>query len=286
MTVWFKGYVKQIEQTINGDPYTITCSDELIRAIDFFIVPDSPDSSFTRQNIAAETLVSDVLGLAGSFSYDYQATSYTLAVNGTTAEVKLVSSYDYCKSIADLLAWSFWADRDGVVNFKNRKPYVMSGTSGQVGDVADTAVSGLLINDDVSTSNILSMQYRYHERDLRNKIVVWGNNGITSVASASSPYLPSGYYKTVLFSNTIIGSQDAADKTAEYNLTLLNRLTEEASVSLTGDYRYTARTAVNVDVALLSLDQVAYVYSVEHRWNKEGFISNLELRLWWILIFI
>ena len=271
----FTGYVKSIEQTVPENIYSITCSDKLIRASDFFIVPDSPTSSFTRSNIAAEQLVEDVLGLSGITGVDSQATSFTLAVNGTEAEVKLVSSYDYSKSIADLLAWHLWADRGGTINFKNRKPYVMLGTSGQPGDIADVPLSGKEIND----SNAINIVYRVSEVDLRNKVVVWGYNGITASSSATSPYLPDGYFKTVLFSNDLVDTQDMADRVALYNREALNRPNREVTASVIGDYILQTRKTINVSLSnSVGVEEQMYIFSATHSWSSAGYEVSLVLR--------
>jgi hypothetical protein len=274
----FSGFVKQISYSIPEKMYTIQGQDAMIRAVDYFIAADTPDSTFKRSDIAAEELVEQVLELAGITSYDYQATYYVCAVNGTTAEVSLVTAYDYCRSIADLIAWNLWADRTGTIQFRNRKPYVMTGTSGQPGDVADSPIA-VGISDEPGNRNLLTITYTEDEGDLRNKIVVWGTEGVSYTASASSPYLPSGFYKTILFSNTIIGNSDAAQKTANYNLALYNHLTKQVSVSVVGDYRFEARKTVNLYEEVLGIDQQAYIYSARHNWSKEGYICSMELRL-------
>jgi len=270
----FTGYVKAIEHNVPENLYTLTCSDVLVRASDFFIVPDSPTTAFSRTNIAAEDLVKDVLALAQITVVVPQETNYTLAVNGTVAEVKLISAYDYCKSIADLIAWHIWAGRDGTVYFKNRKPYVMTGLSGQPGDVADTSLSGKLITETNSVNGI----YRVSEVDLRNKVVVWGHNGITATASDSSPYLPSGFYKTVLFSNEIIDSQTMANRTASYNLAAMNRPNREVTVSVLGDYELKARETINVTLTTLGINEEMYIFSANHTWSRAGYEVSLVLR--------
>jgi len=272
--VIFTGYVKSIERTVPDNMYTIIASDILIRASDFFIVPDSPDTAFSRSNIAAEDLVEDVLALAGITSFVAQATSYTLAVNGTIAEVKLISAYDYSRSIADLLAWHLWAGRNGVTYFKNRKPYVMTGDSGQPGDIADTPLSGKLITE----ANTISMVYRQSEVDLRNKVVVWGAEGISASASEESEYLPDGFYKTVLFSNGIIDSQTMAQRTAEYNLDMLNRLTREVTLTVLGDYELEARKTINTTLSTFGLNEQMYIFSANHLWSANGYEVSLLLK--------
>jgi hypothetical protein len=115
----FTGYVKQIDRKVPDNSYTITAHDVMTRAIDFFVASSNPESPFKRRNISAEDLVQDVLELSGLNSFNMQPTSFTLAI-GTDAEVNLISAYDYCNSIADIVAWHLYADIDGVVNFVNR----------------------------------------------------------------------------------------------------------------------------------------------------------------------
>lgn len=271
--VIFNGWVKQIERTVPEDVVTITASDELIKAVDFYIAPDDPDAPFSRSNIPAEFLVRDVLLLAQVSNYEYQETNYTLAVGETAAEVKLISSYDYCRSIANLIAWNLWADRSGKVLFKNRKPYVMDGLSSQPGDVADVSI--LTITD----AEIDSISYTISERDLRNRVVVWGADDIKFTASIASPHLPAGFFKTILFSNRIIDTDELAIKTANYNLELFNRLNKNANVTVTGDTTLQARTVITLNETTLGLNQDAYVFSCQHRLGSGGYTCSLELRL-------
>ncbi len=271
--VIFNGFIKQIERTVPEDVITITASDELIKAVDFYIAPDDPDAPFSRSNIPAEYLVRDVLLLASISNYGYQETFYTLAVGETPAEVKLISSYDYCKSIANLIAWNLWADRDGKVWFKNRKPYVMDGLSSQPGDVADVSI--LTITD----SEIHNIAYTVSERDLRNRVVVWGADDIQYTASIASPHLPTGFYKTILFSNRIIDTTEMAIKTANYNLELFNRLNKSANVTVAGDTTLQARTVITLNETELGLNQDVYVFGCQHRLGDGGYTCSMDLRL-------
>lgn len=277
-TTVFGGYIKMIDRDIPNNTYNITCQDAMIRAVDYFVAPDNPNVPFSRTNIAAETLVGDVLALAGLTNYSHQDTSFTLAVNGTTAEVKLIGAYDYANSIADLVAWHLWASDDGTINFKNRKPYVMYGTSGQPGDIADTALAGKVISDTDGTYNILSFAYSKNEKDLRNKVVVWGAYNIYATASASSPYLPSDFYKILLFSNPIVDTQDMAQRTADYNLALFNRLGRTVTTEIIGDPYIRARKVIAVKEAYTGLDENFYIYGCQHNWSSSGYTQSLELR--------
>jgi hypothetical protein len=278
-TTVFGGYIKQISQDVNKGTYTITASDILTRATDYFIVPTSPTDSFTRSNISGEQLISDLLALASITSTDLGTTSFTFATT-SPLEIKLVSVYDFCKEICDLLSWHIWADKNGVVHFKNRKPYVMvaGAESSQPGFVVDSIV-GATITD----NEIISASYIESNADIRNKIVVQGSGDIYATASAVSPYLPniSGnpFYASVFFSDyQLITTQEDAQKAADYNLLLLNRLHKTLNLDIIGDVTRNCWTALHVTSSKLDIDSDFYVYGLTHSVSNGGFITSLELR--------
>ena len=273
--VVFAGYVKQIEHKIQENTYSITANDILIRASDYFIVPSNPDDSFKRRGISAEDPVREVMAMAGLTSFTYDATYFTFGIN-SDVEVKLVSSYDYSRMIGDYITWTVRADRNGTVHFENRKPYVMTGSTGQPGDVPDVPTSYT-----IQDSNLISFSKFVNEKNLRNKVVVWGADGVYAEASASSPYLPAGFYKTVLLSAPdLIGDVGTAQACANYNLNLLNRLTEGISATVLGDHSLTARTVIKSNVVSITphITNNWYVFTAEHNWNRSGYTTNLELR--------
>ncbi len=258
----FFGYVKQIERTVPDDKYLITVHDVMSRAVDYFIASSTPDNPFTRSSISAENLVRDVMALAGLTSFNFDATSFTFAVNNP-AEVNLASSYDYCKAITRILAWHLYADINGVVQFVDRKPYVMGG---------DTPIK--TIND----SDILNITRTTSDHDLRNRIVVYGAPGITAETSAVSPFLPPGFFKTVVLSSSIVDLQSMADDAAAFNLTLLNRLTKEMIIEVEGDQDLIARKVIHVHQTNLGEDDDWYIYSSDHSYGSSGYITTLNLR--------
>lgn len=277
--VLFRGYVKGVEKKIPDGTYTITCNDILIRAIDYFIASSSPESPFTRSNITAEALVGDVLELAGITAYDYTSTMFTFGVN-SPVEVNLVSALDFCKLIADIIAWHIYADRDGTVWFVNRKPYVMTGDSGQPGDVEDVPLK--------TVTGKLTLQKTSSERDLRNKIVVYGRNPISAETSAEESYnpdtdtyeqiLPDGFYKTAVVASEWIDTEQIAQDAADYNLDLFNRLTSQATASIVGDSDLSARVVVTFEDTITGMSGNWYIFSCEHQWSSQGYITNLGLR--------
>lgn len=270
----FTGYVKQIDRAIPNNTYTITAHDILVRAIDFFVVSDNPEEPFKRTNISAEDLVADVLALAQITGIDADPTNFVFAT-ASEAEVNLVSSYDYCKSIADYITYHLYADENGTVHFLNRKPYVMvagSPEASQPGFVADTS-SGTI--DD---TKIITFTYKESEQDLRNKVVVYGTPGVYATAQASSPYLPAGYYKAVAFATPLIDVQGYAQQAADYNLLILNRLTRQVSMTTLGDPSYMARKVFTIDEDISGINDNYYVLICEHSWSPSGYTCTMELR--------
>ena len=118
----FSGYVKNVQRSQAPSLYEITCSNAMVRALDFFIVSSNPLAPYSRQNISAETLVSELMAMAG-LGVSADGTGFTFATKGYPLEVNLTSVYDYCKFIANILAWHIWADESGTVHFENRPAY-------------------------------------------------------------------------------------------------------------------------------------------------------------------
>ncbi len=262
-TVEFTGYVKNIEIKEPERVYTVTANNVLIRAVDYFVAASNPEEPFKRSNIAAENLVRDVLELAGLTNYTADPTSFTFAIS-SPAEVNLTSAYDYCKFIADILAWHLYADTSGLIHFVDRKPYPV---------VSDPSVYTL---DD---PEILTINYTISDRDLRNRVVVYGTNNIHAEASASSPYLPAGFYRSVVVAAPgVIDSQSMAQQAANYNLTRYNRLTYRTSISMTGNVDFSARQCITVNKSEIGVSGKWYVFGKNNVWSKQGFITNLELR--------
>jgi hypothetical protein len=272
-SVLFRGYIKQVERTIPDDTYIITAHDVMIRAVDYWLVSSNPENPFSRRNIKAERLVRDVLAEAGLTNFGYTNTYFTYATGEMPAEVNLVSAYDYCHGLAELLTFHMYADTNGKCWFINRKPYPMDGASGQVGDIADVPI-GTITEDDFLYAN-----YRITEKNLRNRVVVYGGEGIFAEKKASSPYLPSGFYKTAVLSSSIIATKSLARDICSYNLSFWNRLNYEISTEILGDPSVMARETINFTSSDLGLSsEEFYIYSSEHKWSKDGYTVGLELR--------
>jgi len=261
----FSGYVKQKEHAESGTGriYTLTCSDVLIRAQDFFIASSDPNSPFTRSNIAAEDLVEDVLALASLTNYTSDATSFTFAVHNPLT-VNLTSSYDYCRFISDILAWHIYADENGLVHFVDRRPYVMGGDTSEF---------------TITASQILDVKRTVTDRNLRNRVVVYGNGDVHATAQASSPYLPAGFYKSVVVSApTVFDTQEMAQAAADRNLTILNRLTESVNATVVGNPDLLARKIITMNRSSIDISGTWYVFAAAHALGRAGYTTTIELR--------
>ncbi len=284
----FTGYIKQIERKVPDNTYIVTAHDVLTRAVDFFVVSSDPEDPFKRRNIKAEDLVQDVLELAGLNSFSMQNSYFTLAI-GVDAEVNLVSAYDYAKSIVDLVAYNMWADSSGTVHFANRKPYVMDGDpeeeSEQAGYVQDSPGSDTAT---ITDSQILKYTYNVHERDLRNRIVVYGNENAHKDASKTTSYdpitktyiqvLPSGFYKSVVFASPLLTRSSHMQQACDYNLVMLNRLNYEIGLTIIGDTSCVARKVIEINSTSMGINSDWYIYTSDLNWGKSGFTNTLVLR--------
>lgn len=258
------GYVKQVEVKEPDKFYTITIANAMIRAVDFFIAGSTPTDVFKRQNISAEDLVEDIMNLAGLTSFASDSTSFTFAIH-TPVEVNLTPAYDYAHFIANIIAYNLYADNDGTVQFRDRRPYPEGGDSSVYTITAD---------------EVVEVGHQISDRDIRNKVIVYGSGNIHAEASASSPYLPAGYYRTVVVAAPgVIDSQSMASQAASFNLSLLNRLTQSLSITIIGKTDLFARQCVTVNLPDLGISSEKwYIYSVEHNWSKAGYLTSLELR--------
>lgn len=259
------GFVKNIELSEPEKKYVITIANVLIRAVDFFIAAENPAVPFSRRNITAEDLIQDILELSGLTSFNMESTSFTFAINNPV-EVNLTGAYDYAKFLANIIAYTLYADNNGVVHLINRRPYPVGA------EPADYTIT-------VAGDAIIESSYERSDHDIRNKIIVYGSEGISATASATSPYLPAGFYRTVVVAAPgVIDTQSMASQAASYNLDLLNRLTQKVNVIMKGQTNIFPRTIADVTVTDIGVSGTWYVYAVTHDWSKAGYTTTMELR--------
>ena len=253
------GYVKEINPTRPPGEYRIVIYDVLILAEDFLIVSDDPNAPLTYSNIQAETLVGNVLALASLTNYSGSHPGFTFGVNNPV-KVQLVKSWDFVRQVCHMLAWHCHADNTGKVYFSDRKPYVMGGDSS-----VHTFEPG-------SGKDLILINHTRSDEKMRNRIVVYGYDGLSASASAApcaGISLPSGFYKTAVIAYPdIIDDQAMAQATANYNLTLLNRVTETVTLDAVGNTGVLRNRVVSIDVPALSLSGNWFVYECTHRISK------------------
>lgn len=259
----FSGYVKSVQRSQQPTLYEISCANSMIRAVDYFIVSSNPEEPFSRSNISAEALIGELMSMAGLNNYAGGGTGFTFATRGEPLEVNLASSYDFSKMIADIVAWHLYCDNDGQIHFTYLPPFPNGGSS-----VAT-----------LNNSNLLAVSYYRSDRDLRNRVVVYGAEDVYAEAKASSPYLPGGFYKSVVVAApNIITSNEVAQMSADYNLAKLNRLTIGGTATIIGDPNIACRSEVSVNKSDIGMSGNFLVYGCEHDWSKDGYKTNLELR--------
>jgi hypothetical protein len=257
------GYVKNVERNVPDNTYTINIQDKMVRAIDYFIASSNPNTPFTRSAIPAEDLIQDLMALAGLTAYNGGTTNFIYGYT-VPVEVNLTGCYEYCKQLADILAWHIYVDSSGVVQFQERKPFVVAG---------DTPSK--TIDDD---SNILRISYSRSDDDLRNRIVVYGAGSIYAEASSSSPYLPAGFYKSTVLSSPYVDRQVDANTAASENLGKWNRLRDSVVMDIEGDPDIQVRDIIHLTESSLSLDDDYFVFGAQHVINSSGYITALDLR--------
>jgi hypothetical protein len=267
--VAFVGYVKQIDYKTSPGNITITAKDTLIRAVDFFIVADDPENPRSYENILERDLVKDLItaGTAIDPSVFHSllppAPSFTFGTNGPMT-FNLLSAWDAASQIAQILAYSIYAD-SGSVYFADIKPYIRAG---------DVSIWDFVTGEE---GNILQVSHEISDKNLRNKVVVYGKNPITAEASGSSPYLPANYYKAAVIANELIDTQTIADNAADYNLSLYNRLTETINCEVLGNPGIKPRQFVTITESLTQTSGSWFIHSVTHNLDDAGFVTRMML---------
>lgn len=209
--------------------YRIEGRDKLKKALDYFIVAASLDEAdffnacpgtFGDYETATPTeVINAVLALCGLGSVTGSAAGWKLGTEEKGTQFQLMSAWDAIQQVCGIGAWRVWVTASGTIMFGSISTPVGGGTTLETG----------------REGQILTCSYSKSDEDLRNKIVVIGANGeYTATASAVSPYLPAGFYKTAVVSTDLIGSQQQADDSAAANLAALNKITERTTVDSTG----------------------------------------------------
>ena len=292
------GRVKEVRRTYPDNQLQITVKDILIDAVDYFLVSDNPETPFSRENISAPDLVHQLLqeaGISNAFN-DQVPLSFTFGTV-SPAEFNLISAWDAVHQVSSILSWHVYANA-GQLYFADIKPYFRTGaqkdTEYGTGGNSDDTVSHAFCNDGSMTQTALdalalgltlktsmtSLERRFSDEGIRNKIVVYGHNNLTAIASAASAYLPAGFFKSAVIASDLIDLQDMADSAAAFNLGILNRLTQSMTLEVLGDIGVKARQFVIVSDSYVGtdIDDRWFVEDVAHNFGKDGYLTTLTLR--------
>lgn len=257
----FQGFIDTITSTRRPGVYEITGRDVIKRAIDHWIVTTDLENPWSRRNISAENLVRDLLNEAGITGYSGDTSNFTFGVSNPV-EFQIISSWDAIEQLSMIIAWRCYA-KNGTVYFQNLQP-----------EPSGAPVTNLRVGN---IGNIETIDYDISTENLRNRVVVFGRDGIYAEDSAVSPYLPDGFYKTAIVSSELIDTQSMADDSASYNLALYNRLTESCRVDILGNYVLRARDTINISEPFTTISGDWFIYSCTHRADDGGFTTSLHL---------
>lgn len=282
----FTGRIKAVERSRAEGTIKLTCRDILVDAADYFLVADNPEQPWSRSNISAEDAVGDLLAEAGITNYSPNVPlSFTYAIHAPL-EFNLISIMDAIGEICRTLVWHVYADNE-IVYFTDVKPYYRSGNDkdteyGQMGNT-DDVISHYISNDNIidppaRKKIIKNLEYTFSDDDLRNRVVVYGREGVAADASIPSPYLPPDFYKTAVIASSLIDSSEMAAQTANFNLALYNRLTETVNLECLGDRTIKARQFVNLVDATTGVSGNWFVETASHTIGKDGYVVRLALR--------
>lgn len=253
----FTGFLLEKSRTRSGAGLTwsLSCRDTLWRAMAMFIASDDPQTPLEYSNIASEDLIRAMLELSGITSYNLDSPGFTWAPE-EPLEVQLTSAWDMISRVCHLIAWHCYDD-NGTVRFLDRKPYPVGGDSS-----VHTFVTG-------NTGEITSVSpYAISSDKIRNRVVVYGDTGVYASASASSPFLPSGFYKTeVISAPDLIDTNGMAQDIANYNLDLLNRLEKSVTLEVIGVPSVGARDVVTVTETETGVSGDWFVYGCRHQFS-------------------
>ena len=265
----FTGYVTNIQKSTPSWEIVVTCEDVLTKALNYFIAADNPENPITYSNILSENYVQNVLALAEITNYEADVPgSFTWATD-LPAEVNLTSSWQAANEMANMLAWHIHADRNGKVWFTDRAPYIMGGDSDD------------FQFDETAGTEVLSLAYRKSIEETRNRVVVYGREGIFASASQSRGDIlySASYYKTAVIAHPLIQTQALAQTTADYNLVMYNRLTEILQLEVEGNPSLEINKIAEVTGSTFSGIGTSdwFIYQCRHNFSPNGYTVDMTL---------
>lgn len=255
----FEGFVKKVVSQTPDGLYTITAFDSLVRATDYFIVSDDPEQPLTFHSTGDREVVDGLLSQCGlSLTSGTVSPVFTLGTNADGAKFNLQSVAEAIQFMCSITGRVCYAS-GGNIYYVDRKPYVEGG---------DTII------DTWTTNNqILTASKEVDSSRIRNKIVVYGAEGIKATASASSPYVVVDQASCI--AHPLLDTQEIAQATADVNLEILNRLAQTVNLDLKGDASVQPRTCYHITESFTSTNNDVFVYRVTHNLSQAGFITSV-----------
>jgi len=266
----FTGYVTNIQKSTPAYEIVVTCEDVLTKALNYFIAADDPENPITYSNIESGVYVQNILALADIDTFESTVTPPTFTwATDLPAEVNLTSAWQAVNEMANMLAYHIHADRNGKVWFTKRAPYIMGGDSDD------------FQFDEAAGTDVLSLAYRKSIEETRNRVVVYGREGIFASASQSRGDIlySADYYKTAVIAHPLIQTQALAQTTADYNLVMYNRLTEMLQLEVEGNPSLEINKIVEVTGSTFSGIGTSdwFIYQCRHNFSPTGYTVDMTL---------
>ena len=274
-TKMFYGNIKAIVRRRPENTYEFTCHDILTRAVEYWFTPPTVDGAWERRDITHINLVSEILKestITGALfsnnwpawnKYTNQATAtFSFGVGEEPVSIKVAAAWDVISWICTITGAHVYADNDGVVHLDLIWDEITPS------DVA----SHTFTTGDAGTMKTL--EYIRSDENLRNKVIVYGGDVLSS-ASVASPYLPAGFYKTAVIAHELIETQADADLTASFNLHRLNRLTESCIIEVLGKTDIDIRQIVTIIDPRADVSGNWFVTQCKHSVSERGYVTRI-----------
>jgi len=261
-TKMFTGKIKSVIRRRPENTFEFMAQDVLTYAVEHWFVPTSIDSpSFTRSNINHLELTKDILNEASIADADIiddwsPYPTFQFATGPEPVKINIASAWDVISGICAITGMHVYADADGKVHLS------------RILDEPGTTISHNFFTG--NTGNMKTVELTRSDENLRNKVAVFGRSGVSATASATSPYVPAGFYKTAIISYEMIDTNEMAQQTADINLARLNKLTQSCIVEVLGNVSILARQTANIVDSKIDLSGDWFVYQVAHRVDVQG----------------
>jgi len=258
----FTGRIKSIIRRRPENIYEFMAQDRLTYAVEYWFVPESIDKpSFSRSNIDHLTLTRQILNEA-SIGDEYiqddwsPYPTFQFATGPEPLKINIASAWDVVSWICTITGMHVYADADGIIHLSR----IADEPSG---DPTNAFTTGNL-------GNMKTVEWVRSDENLRNSVHVFGRSGVHKKAQASSPYVPVGFYKTVVISYEMIDNDEMAQETADINLARLNKLTESCVVEAIGNVGVLARQTVSITDPLAGISGNWFLTQIAHRVDAQG----------------